>query len=88
MAVSKLEIEPESASRLENGVFAPSLERLANFASLFNCPITTFFHDETEDFNFLVLTLAYIIKPLNKINHTLTINFISELVYFIDQLAN
>jgi transcriptional regulator with XRE-family HTH domain len=42
MVVSKLEIEPESVSRLEKGVFAPSLERPAHFASLLNCPVATF----------------------------------------------
>ncbi|MDR1085563.1 MAG: helix-turn-helix domain-containing protein [Deltaproteobacteria bacterium] len=44
MAASKLEIEPESVSRLENGVFAPSLERLAgSFRFFVQLPYRHFF---------------------------------------------
>jgi transcriptional regulator with XRE-family HTH domain len=84
---SELGIEPESVSRLETGVYSPSLERLAQFASLFGCPIQAFFR-EVEDLNDLVLTLADIIKPLNSKNQELTLIFISQLVSFIDKITD
>jgi transcriptional regulator with XRE-family HTH domain len=82
MVASQLEIEPESVSRLETGVFSPSLERLAQFATLFNCPIDTFLRDENENLNELAISLANIINPLGLENRSLTMKFLSDFIYF------
>jgi transcriptional regulator with XRE-family HTH domain len=82
MVASRLEIEPESVSRLETGVFSPSLERLAQFATLFNCPIDTFLREENENLNELALSLADIINPLGVENRSLTMKFLSDFICF------
>ncbi|QGA36716.1 helix-turn-helix domain-containing protein [Burkholderia glumae] len=38
-----LGLEKETVSRIENGVIAPTLFRLAQFADLFNCPVSALF---------------------------------------------
>ncbi|WP_186116153.1 helix-turn-helix domain-containing protein [Burkholderia gladioli] len=38
-----LGLEKETVSRIENGVIAPTLFRLAQFAELFNCPVSALF---------------------------------------------
>jgi transcriptional regulator with XRE-family HTH domain len=85
---SLLEIEPESVSRLETGFYAPSLERLAQFAAIFGCSIQSFFRDGTEDINDLILSLTDIISPLGHKNQSLTLNFMSQLVSFIENLTD
>ena len=40
-----LGMEKETVSRIENGVIAPTLHRLAQFSEFFGCPITALFGD-------------------------------------------
>ena len=40
-----LGMEKETVSRIENGVIAPTLHRLAQFSDFFGCPITALFGD-------------------------------------------
>jgi transcriptional regulator with XRE-family HTH domain len=74
---SLLEIEPESVSRLETGFYAPSLERLAQFAAIFGCSIQSFFREEPEDLNDLILSLTDIISLFEHKNQSLTFSFLS-----------
>jgi transcriptional regulator with XRE-family HTH domain len=86
---SQLEIAPESVSRLETGVFSSSLERLAQFSILFNCPIDTFLRDdETEKLNELADSLETLINPLGHVNLSLGMNFISQVIFFIKNLSS
>jgi len=38
-------LEKETVSRIENGVIAPTLHRLGQFADLFNCPLSSLLGD-------------------------------------------
>jgi hypothetical protein len=69
-------------------VYSPSLERLAQFATIFGCSIESFFRDETEDLNALMLSLTDIISPLGHKNQSITLNFMSQLVSFIENLTD
>ncbi|MDR0454614.1 MAG: helix-turn-helix transcriptional regulator [Deferribacteraceae bacterium] len=57
-------LEMESVSRIENGVTAPTLKRLYQFATLFQCPLTNFF-PPVNNYNY-AFQFADIIKNLRK----------------------
>jgi transcriptional regulator with XRE-family HTH domain len=80
---SKLEIEPESVSRLETGVNAPSLSRLAQFSLLFDCPIEAFFRDDIDDSTDFMATLADITRPLDHQGQKLVLRLVSEVANFV-----
>ncbi|WP_062081278.1 helix-turn-helix transcriptional regulator [Caballeronia udeis] len=42
---NEIEVEKETISRIENGVIAPSLHRLGQFAKLFSCPLSALLGD-------------------------------------------
>jgi transcriptional regulator with XRE-family HTH domain len=81
-----LGIEPATVSRIETGVISPTLERLEQFGQMFNCPIAVFFRDVTDDAESTAYTLADMLRPLNKDQRKLIVNFIDNACNFLLKL--
>ncbi len=73
-----LSIETETVSRLETGAIAATLSRLEQFADIYDCPVASFFQEETEDAEGLAETVIGILSPLNSDERKLLMNFLME----------
>ena len=74
----QLGIETETVSRLETGAIAATLSRLEQFAAIYDCPVASFFLEETEDADGLAKTLAGVLKPLDQEERKLLVSFVTE----------
>ena len=73
-----LGIETETVSRLETGVIAATLNRLEDFAKIYDCPVASFFQEEMEDAEGLAQTVIGILSPLKPDERLLLVNFLME----------
>lgn len=61
-------IQPESVSRIENGQIAPTLMRLQQFASIYDCSITALVSEASAHPTDLALRIARELGELNEID--------------------
>ncbi|SHN72639.1 helix-turn-helix domain-containing protein [Desulfovibrio litoralis] len=60
----RMGIEKETISRMESGSISPSLKRLEQLAIIFECHLTDFLRQPTDDLHEQAITIADIISPL------------------------
>jgi transcriptional regulator with XRE-family HTH domain len=77
----KLEIEVETASRLETGTISPTLERFEHFNQLFDYTVGTFFCSDSQEIKVQFMYLAELMPSLKA-------NEKSYLIYYIVDFVN
>lgn len=61
----KLKMGPDSLSRIENGIVAPRLERLADIAAALDCSMADLFSMEKTPLSVNLETVADMLRPLS-----------------------
>jgi transcriptional regulator with XRE-family HTH domain len=67
-AAERVGIQPESVSRIEHGLIAPTLFRLRQFSALYGCSITALISEASEHPSDLALRIARELSELGEID--------------------
>ena len=61
----QLDMGGDSLSRIEKGLVAPRFQRLANIATILDCPVADLFRTSSEPLSVKLDTLADMLRPLS-----------------------
>jgi transcriptional regulator with XRE-family HTH domain len=67
-------IEPESISRIENGVIAPTLARLRQFATIYSCSLTSIVGETSDQVSDIALKLTKELEGLTESDRVFVAN--------------
>jgi transcriptional regulator with XRE-family HTH domain len=67
-------VEPESISRIENGVIAPTLARLRQFAAIYSCSLTSIIGETSDQVSDIALKITKELEGLTESDRVFVTN--------------